>query len=329
MKKNVKVFLSIMLVLLSSFISPLSANAESHPLRIGILQHVEHVSYDENRLGMIEGLHNRGYIDGENIIIDYQNASGNQSVLQSLAEKLVNENDYILAVGTPALQALANVTTELPIYFSSVTDPVGTGAVSNLEKPGANITGTSNLGPIKEQIDLMLSIQPEAYTIGLIYNSGESNSQYQVDRAVDYLTELGLEAHIQTITSSNEIQQVLGKQVKEIDALFLVTDNTTATAMPLVGELAKSENMGVYGATINMIEENGLATYGLNYYDLGVQTIEMLLETIENNIAPGDQAIQYAKNLELFVNEEYANTIQIDPASIQAPDSDNTQLTHE
>lgn len=326
MKKIGKILLSITLLLISNY--SLRGYAQEDPLNIGILQHVEHVSYDENRLGMIEGLADRGYIDGDNIIIDYQNASGNQSVLQSLAEKLANESDYILAVGTPALQALANVTTEVPIYFSSVTDPVGTGSISNLEKPGANITGTSNLGPIKEQIDLMLSIQPDAQKIGFIYNSGESNSQYQVDLAVEYLTELGLEAVIQTITSSNEIQQVLGKQVQEIDALFLVTDNTTATAMPLVGQLAKDEGIGVYGATINMIEENGLATFGLNYYDLGVQTIEMLLETVENDIAPGDQAVQYAKDLELFVNEEYAEAIQIDPSSIEAPESE-APLTHE
>lgn len=307
-------------------IGVLGPNHQAHAqdiLKIGILQTVEHTAFDENREGIIAGLEAAGYVDGENIEINLQNPSGNAATMHTMADMLASESDYVFAIGTLALQAMANVTNETPIFFSSVTDPVGAGAITNLEQPGGNITGTSNLGPIKEQIDLMRAVQPEVQRVGLLYNSGEVNAQFQVDLAVELLEEIGLEPVLATVSQTSELQTVTEKLVKEVDALFLVTDNTVHTGILLVGEIAKEAGLGIYGASINMIEENGLATYGLLYHDLGLQTAEMFVEVHESGITPGDMAVEYAQDLVLFVNSEYAHTIGIDPSTIQAPTEAN------
>ncbi len=316
MKKLIFMF-TLMISLALGISWPAQEVQSQELLKIGILQTIEHTAFDENVEGIIAGLAAAGYVEGENITINLQNPSGDASTMHTMADILASESDYVFAIGTLALQAMANVTSEVPIFFSSVTDPVGAGAIDSLEQPGGNITGTSNLGPIKEQIDLMLKIEPDIQKVGILYNSGEVNSIFQVEMAVDLLEEMNLESITATVSQTSELQQVSEKLVKEADALFLVTDNTVHTGITLVGEIAKGAGLGIYGASINMIEENGLATYGLLYYDLGLQTADMFITVHENDIFPGDIPIEYADDLTLFVNEEYAAAIGIDPSKIQ------------
>lgn len=288
-------------------------------IRLGILQYVEHDSLDAARDGFIDALAEAGYAEGENLTINYLNAGADNANLQSMAETLGNGNDYIFAIATPAAQSVANAVTDIPVYFSAVTDPVSAGLVESLEAPGKNITGTIDAGPIKEQVDLLLSIAPDAEKIGIIYNSGETNSKGEAEKATEYLEELGKEVITGTVTSTNDISQVMSNLVKEVDAIFTVTDNTIASAMPLVGDLAKEAGLPVVGGSKDMIVENGLATYGLDYYELGKQTAQMLLRQIEGNLDTATIPVELAAVLELVVNKDYAEAIGIDPATIQAP----------
>lgn len=288
-------------------------------IRLGILQYVEHDSLDAARDGFIDALAEAGYAEGENLTINYLNAGADNANLQSMAETLGNGNDYIFAIATPAAQSVANAVTNIPVYFSAVTDPVSAGLVESLEAPGKNITGTIDAGPIKEQVDLLLSIAPDAEKIGIIYNSGETNSKGEAEKATEYLEELGKEVITGTVTSTNDISQVMGNLVKEVDAIFTVTDNTIASAMPLVGDLAKEAGLPVVGGSKDMIVENGLATYGLDYYELGKQTAQMLLRQIEGNLETATIPVESAAVLELVVNKDYAEAIGIDPTTIQAP----------
>ena len=288
-------------------------------IRLGILQYVEHDSLDAARDGFIDALAEGGYVEGENLVINYLNAGADNANLQSMAETLGNGNDYIFAIATPAAQSVANAVTNLPVYFSAVTDPVSAGLVESLEAPGKNITGTIDAGPIKEQVDLLLSIAPDAEKIGIIYNSGETNSKGEAEKATEYLEALGKEVITGTVTSTNDISQVMGNLVKEVDAIFTVTDNTIASAMPLVGDLAKEAGLPVVGGSKDMIVENGLATYGLDYYELGKQTAQMLLRQIEGNLDTATIPVESAAILELVVNKDYAEAIGIDPTTIQAP----------
>lgn len=316
MKRKLLLIFSAVLLSLVSLAYPNVSAQDREPIKVGILQFNDHNSLNANREGFIAGLEAAGYIEGENLEIDYINAGADIASLSSMSESLVNNNDYVFAIATPPAQALANATKDKPVFFSSVADPLGAGIVASMEEPGANVTGTTNIGPIEEQIKILHSIIPDAERIGLIYNSSEVNAQYQVDIAIPIIESLGLEAVEGTITSTNDISAVLGALLEEVDGIYLVTDNYIASAMPLVGDLSKEAQMPIVGGSNDMIEENGLATYGLDYYKLGVQTAEMLINHIDNDTDIATTPVEFAQELELIINEEYAEAINIDPAAI-------------
>ena len=288
-------------------------------IKVGIFQFNDHGSLNANREGFIDGLAELGYVEGENLTIDYMNANADISNLQSMSESLVNNNDYFFAIATPSAQALAGVTTDKPIIFSSVADPLGAGVVDSFEVPGRNLTGTTNIGPIPQQIDMLFEVTPDAKKVGIIYNSSEVNAQHQVDIAIPEIESHGAEVVLGTITSTNDISQVMSNLVKEVDSIYLVTDNYIASSMPLVGDIAKEAGLPVIGGSNDMIIENGLATFGLDYYELGIQSAEMLVRIIEEDLDPATVPVEKAKLLELIINEEYALAIGVDPTTIKAP----------
>lgn len=308
---------SLLLALILFLVPALNSVHGEEVLKIGILQSAEHSAFDDNREGILEGLEKAGYVDGDTITVDYQNAGGDMATMQSMGQTLVEESDYVFALGTAALQAVANAGGDTPVIFVSSTDPVGAGAIESVEKPGGNITGVSNLGPIKEQLELIKEIFPDAKKVGIFYNSGEVNAVYQAEQAKEIAKELGLETVDQTISSTNDIQQNLTSLVGQVDAIFVATDNTIHSAMNLVGEIAKSAGLGIFGGSINMIEENGLATYGLDYKDLGIQAADMFVRIHEEGLNPGEVPVEYAKELKLYVNDDYAKELGLDLSDLE------------
>lgn len=287
-------------------------------ISVGVLQYVEHPSLDQNYKGFVDGLKEAGYEEGKNLTLNYINASANTSNLQSMSEKLAG-NDYLFAIATPAAQALANVVTDKPIYFSAVTDPVSAGLVKSLDKPGTNLTGTIDAGPLAEQIDLIKIIVPEATKVGLIYNSGEANSVSEADKAQQILKEKGLTTVVATVTSTNDINTAMTSLIdKKVQAIFTVTDNTIASAMSLVGSLAIDAKIPIIGGSKDMILENGLATYGLDYYELGKQTAKMLVNQIEKGTPIQDIPVEKAANLEVVLNQEVGKQLGLDMEKIKA-----------
>ena len=161
-----------------------SASASGEMLKIGVIQLMEHDSLDQAYQGFVDGLAEAGYVDGENITIDYQNAQGEQANCVTIADKLVADQcDLVLAIATPAAQAMANATTEIPILVTAVTDPADAKLVESNEHPGGNVTGTSDMNPVAEQMNLLKTLVPDAQTVGFLYNSAEANSKLQVDMA--------------------------------------------------------------------------------------------------------------------------------------------------
>ncbi|MGX7092872.1 ABC transporter substrate-binding protein [Hutsoniella sourekii] len=300
----------------ASFASPVRAQEE---ISVGVLQYVEHESLNQTYEGFKAGLEEAGYIDGQNLKINFLNAAGDNANLQSMSETL-RANDYLFAIATPAAQGLSNIVKDKPIYFSAVTDPVASGLVTSLEQPGANVTGTIDAGPVEKQIELLQSIAPEAKKIGLIYNSGETNSQVEAEKAMAIMKEKGLDPVEATVTSTNDVSQVIGSVANQVDALFTVTDNTIASAMTLVGDIAIDAGIPLIGGSKDMALENGLATYGLDYYELGKQTAQMLVRQINENLETKDIPVETAAKLELVVNKTVAEKLGIDPNSIQAPE---------
>lgn len=287
-------------------------------LSVGILQYVEHGSLDAAREGFIEELEKNGYVDGKNLKIDYQNAQADTANLKSMSERLISDkNDVNLAIATPAAVALANEDSETPIVITAVTDAVDAKLVKDNEKPGGNVTGTIDLVPIEDQIKLLLSIKPDAKTVGLIYNTSETNSEIQAKLAEKELKAAGVEVKTVTVTSSNDVQQALTSILKEIDALYIPTDNIMASSMATVGQLAKEYKVPVIPGSTDMAKDGGLATYGIDYRKLGQQTARMALRITKDGEKPSDMPIEKSEVLELVVNEEMAKALGIDPASIK------------
>lgn len=297
-----------------------ATDGEDKSIKVGVLQYMEHDSLSLARKGFLSEFEKAGYTEGENLTIDYQNAQGDQANLQSMSERLAGKNDVVLTIATPAAQALANVTEEDPILFTAVTDPVDAGLVESMDKPNKNLTGTSDIVPIQEQIALLLSIAPEAKTVGIIYNSSEPNSKIQADMAEKAIKDKGVAVKVLTVTSTNDVQQVMTTLAQEVDAVYIPTDNTLASTMPTIGEIATEYKLPVIPGSAEMVEAGALATYGINYSDLGRQTAEMALRIIKNDEKPSDMKVETSNKLELVVNEEMAKALGINPATIVIPE---------
>lgn len=295
------------------------SSADDGTINVGVLQYMEHDSLSSAREGFLAELEEAGYVEGENLALNYQNAQGDQSNLQSMSQQLTGENDVLLAIATPAAQSLANQTREDNILFTAVTDGVDAGLVESNEAPGGNITGTSDMVPIAEQTALLLSILPDAETIGIIYNAGEPNSEIQAHLAIEALEAQGVTVEALTVSTTNDVQQVLTSLAQDVDGLYIPTDNTLASTAATVGQIAIENQLPVVAGSAEQVEAGGLATYGINYEKLGRQTAKMALQIIEEGKEPSEIPVETSNSLELVINEEMAEALGIDPANIQLP----------
>lgn len=289
-----------------------SQPAEEKVFNIGIIQYVEHVALDSAREGFIAALADNGYVDGENIKIDLQNAQADQSNLSTISDRFVSNNaDLVLAIATPATQAIAGKTADIPILGTAVTDYVAARLVDSNEAPGGNVSGTTDMNPIKEQIDLLVKLVPDAKTVGVMYTSSEDNSVIQAKIAKEAIEKLGLNYVEVTINNSNDVQQAAQSIVTQCDALYLPTDNVIASAMPVIhGVTAVSKTPVICGES-GMVDNGGLATLGINYYDLGYQTGLMGVKILKGEAEPASMPIESASKFDFAINGTVANEIGI------------------
>ena len=272
--------------------------------QIGIVQLVEHNALDAANRGFIDGLKARGYEEGKNLTIDRQNAQADQSNLQNIAQRFVSDKvDLICAIATPAAQSVANATKDIPIVGTAITDYVSAKLAQTNEKPGANITGTSDLNPIKEQIDLLIKLYPNAKTIGTIYSSSEVNSEIQIKAMTEYAASKGLTVRVATVSTVNDIQQAAQSLVGEVDVFYEPTDNVISSSIPTLVGVTDAAGKAVICAEPFMVTGGCLATYGIDYYKLGVQTGDMAADILEGKKKPADMPIETARDLTLVISK--------------------------
>ncbi len=309
MNKSIKMIVMLcLLVLIGVIISGCSGEDE---YTIGIVQIVEHPSLDTIRESFIEQLETNGYVDGENIVIDYQNAQNDQTNLNTITKKFVNNKyDLIMAIATPSAQAAVGATDEIPILFAACTDPLGSNLVSDMENPGANITGTSDAVSAEMIMNLAEDITPGFKKIGALYNSSETNSISVVDDLEEYANANGLEVIRGTVSSSSEVQQVTNSLIGKVDILFSPIDNTIASAMAIVGKTAADAEIPLYVGADSMVKDGALATYGINYSILGKETGDMAIEIIEGK-DPGDIPVRTMSDMDIYLNKTTAEKIGI------------------
>lgn len=291
---------------------------EDNKVKIGILQQLEHVALDNAREGFVKALEDNGYVDGENLVLDIQNAQSDQSNLSTMSDRLVNEkNDIILAIATGAAQSAAGKTKDIPILITAVTDPVDAGLAESMEKPNTNVSGTSDASPIKEQIELMLRLKPDTKVVGLMYTSSEDNSVLQINQVKAILDDMNLEYVEQTVTNSNDVQQAAQSIVKKCDAIYIPTDNVLASSMAIVGSEAVREKVPVICGESGMVMSGGLATLGIDYYNLGYQTGEMAIRILNGEDITTMQ-IETQKDYSYTINGDMADALGITiPAELQ------------
>lgn len=286
---------------------------ENKVWHIGVVQLVEHAALDAAYQGFVDGLKEAGYEEGKNIVFDYQNAQGEQANCQTIATKLVNDkSDLILAIATPAAQAVANMTKDIPILITAVTDPQDAKLVAANDMPGGNVTGTSDLTPVKEQMGLLKEIAPQAQTVGMIYCSSEANSKFQVDMAKAEAEILGMKTIDATVSNSNEIQQVVQSLVGKVDAIYAPTDNMIAAGMATVSQVAETAKIPLIVGEEGMVGNGGLATYGISYYNLGKLTAKQAVSIFEEGKTPKDMPIEYLQDCDLFINTELAERMGLE-----------------
>ena len=293
-----------------------SKNANKDVVHIGILQYVEHPSLSAARKGFVAELKKEGYVDGKNLKLDYENAQGDQSNLQTISTNLLSNNDLVLGIATPAAQTLSNLSTDVPVLFTAVTDPVSAKLVKTMEKPEGIATGTSDMSPISKQVELLQKVMPNVKKVGIMYTTNERNSEVQVEEAQKEFAKAGIDVLTKGISSTNDVQDTAKSLMSQTQVLFIPTDNMIVSAISLITELSKEMKVPVVGGSADIVEQGVLFTYGANYEALGRQTAKLAVRIIKGEDV-SKVSSEYPKTLNVVANDDMAKTLGIDLTSIK------------
>lgn len=279
---------------------------------IGVLQFVSHPALDEIYKGMVDSLAKAGFKDGETANIVFQNGQADQSKLTSMSQHLINEkSDVLVGIATPAAQALANQTQEIPIVLGAISDPKSAGLVEDNNHPGGNITGVSDQSPVEAQLELVKEILPSSKKMGILYSSAEDNSAYQAEKITAEAKKSGFDVKSYPVPSTNEISQMMQVMSKEVDFVYLPTDNTMANAMQTIVDVANQYKIPVIPSVDTMVEQGGLATVGINQYELGVKTGEMVASILKGESKPATTPIYTFDSGDIIINQKQADFLNI------------------
>lgn len=298
--------------------SVLSGSEGKTEFSIGLIQLVEHPSLDEIRTAFTQQIEDEAAKLGISVSIDYKNAQNDSTLINSICRQFVDDGvDAIVAIATPAAQGAASATSDIPIIFSAITDPVGAGLVEDMTAPEENITGTSDAIDVERIFGLAEELTPGITKYGFIYNKGESNSVSVIEEAKAYLDSKGIEYVERTVTTEGEVQQASRVLLEEADAIFAPIDNTVANAMSVLSDEAIKAGKPVYVAADSMVNDGGLATVGVNYTNLGKQTADMTLKVLTGT--PIAQVpVEVLTDVNVVVNPDTAAALGVDVSKYTA-----------
>ena len=271
MKKLFTVVLSLLLAL------SLCAVAVAEPITIGIVQMADNSAFADMREGFIARIRELGYTEDQ-VVFDYRNAQGQADVLGTICDAMIeNDVDLVVTIATPPTQAMVNKESGIPVFFISVSNPVGAGVISDMSTPDRNATGTSNAIPISANFDLCDQLTPGCETFGVIYCTSEVNSVTTATQAKEYLASVGRTCIERTVTSSSEVQQAAEYLIEAgVDAIFVPNDSVVQTAMATLAELTRNAGIPVYGSSAVMPRDGAFATISIQDTDIGAITADMV-----------------------------------------------------
>ena len=273
--------------------------AAEQDVKIGILQLAPHPALDAARDGFVEELEAAGF---KTIEIDVQNAQGESATANTIAQSFAGADlDLVLAIATQGAQAAVQNISDIPVLFTAVTDAVDTGLVDSNEKPGGNVTGTSDLNPVADQIELITKINPDAKKVGFLYSSAETNSLVQIELARTAAEDLGLEIVEKTVSNGNEVSAA-ATALGDVDAIYVPTDNTVVNAIGAVIAVAEKQGALLIGSESGQVDQGAAATLGLNYAELGKQTGQMAVRILTEGADPASTPVETLTTAELVLN---------------------------
>ena len=279
--------------------------------KIGITQIVSHPALDATAQGFIAAMAEAGYVQGENVTYDMQNAQGDMANATTIAQKFVGDGvDLILSIATPTSQAAAKATSDIPIIFAAVTDPVAAELVTDANAPSGNITGVSDMLPVEPHLELIKEVVPDVKTVGLLYNAGETNSVALVEKEKEAAAAMGLEIVEATAANSSEVLAAAQSLVGRCEAISVLTDNTIVSALESVVKVCEENQIPLIAGDIDSVERGAVAAYAFDYEDHGYQAGLMAAKVLDGTPI-SDIPVEYAQNLQLAINELAAEAMGV------------------
>ncbi len=307
MKKILTLAVPFLLVSMVLFSTAFAAEAPKKVL-IGVSKIVSHPALD----AVVKGLQDELAAAKINAEYDLQNANGDINAAASIASKFQSEK-VTLAVGvaTPTSQSLVNTLKGIPIVFTAVTDPVKAGLVTSLKKGDKNVTGVSDMTPVKQQIELLLKVK-KVKRLGHIYTSSEENAVVLAGIVKQVCKELNIEFVETTVSKSSEVKQAVQAIIRRVDALYISTDNTVVSAMSAVSDVAMKAKVPIMSADPSSAENYPvLAAWGFDYYKMGRTTGKLVVEIL-NGKKPEQIPTQFmtkTSDVDLLINLDVAKKL--------------------
>lgn len=272
---------------------------------------VQHPALDAARDGIKKALADAGFKDGTNLTFHYESAQGNPATATQIAQKFVGENpNVIVAIATPSAQAVAATTQDIPVVFTAVTDPLGAQIVKNLDKPGGNITGISDMSPLADHLKLIQEIVPSAKKIGVPYNPGEANSVSLLNALKKMASAYNVDIVEAPATKSSDVQGAAQSLVGKVDVIYVPTDNTIVSALESVIAVGKENKLPVFSGDTDSVTRGTIASIGFDYFQIGLQTGAVVVRVLKGE-KPGDIAVRNASGTDLFVNPNAAKAMGV------------------
>jgi len=277
---------------------------------VGICQLVQHEALDAATQGFKDALTEAL---GDRVTFDEQNAQGDSNTCSTIVNSFVsNKVDLILANATPALQAAAAGTNEIPILGTSITEYGVALEISDFNGTvGGNISGTSDLAPLDGQADMLQELFPDAKTVALLYCSAEANSQYQVDTIKTFLEEKGYSCEYYAFSDSNDLSSVVTNAANSVDVIYVPTDNTVASNTEIINNICLPAGVPVVAGEEGICSGCGVATLSIGYYDLGVATGKMAARILADGEDISSMPVEYAPDFTKKYNASIAESLNI------------------
>ncbi|MEE0968209.1 MAG: ABC transporter substrate-binding protein [Clostridia bacterium] len=314
MKKTVSLLLALILCLGSCIaLSSCNDSKSDGKYKVGIVQLVEHPALDAATEGFKQAIIDE--LGADAVEFDYQNAQNDANTCSTIVNQFVsNKVDLIMANATPALQAAAAATAEIPILGTSVTEYGVALELKNFNGTvGGNISGTSDLAPLDKQAAMITEWFPNAKTVGLLYCSKEANSQYQVDVVKAELEKKGLTATLYPFTDSNDLAQICTTAADNCDVIYVPTDNTVAENTGIIDNVCAPKKVPVIAGEEGICKGCGVATLSISYYDLGYATGKMAVKVLKGEVDISTLAIGYAETQTPKYNKAICDSLGITP----------------